>query len=152
MLDWGVAKVLGAEDPCLRSIDEPPPSQRVDAGSTPPTLAGSVLGTPGYMAPEQLAERVAATPAADVYALGAMLYEVLTLALLHGKGPMEERIGSTLLGDADAARARLDELGVAPELAAACLRAPRASPTAGSPPRASRALPRRRSDQAPGAR
>src|SRR5262249_17343656 len=75
VLDWGLAKVAGHPDG-----EGGAAAVTVEAdGEGGETVAGQVLGTPAYMAPEQAEGRLDLLgPATDVYGLGAILYEILT--------------------------------------------------------------------------
>ena len=72
VIDWGLAKDLRAAD----DVQDPLPSLARVADSQM-TTAGSILGTPSFMAPEQ-ARGEEADERTDVYALGAILYTVLS--------------------------------------------------------------------------
>lgn len=66
--DFGIAKVFDG-----------------DAGAeSHSTLAGTMLGTPGYLAPEQAIDASRVDARADVYALGAIAFELLTGELPRG--------------------------------------------------------------------
>jgi hypothetical protein len=105
VLDWGLARVVGEavaevqhDDIDSLEIREP-----------------DLLGTPGYMSPEQLQKAAEAGRPADIYALGAILFEVLAGEPLHPRGPTA--LQSTVSGEVvtSVAKRRPDRL-VPPEL------------------------------------
>lgn len=120
VLDWGLAKTMGEEG---QTQTEDPVSFD-DLGGSGETVDGEVLGTPGYMAPEQLdGVHGNVGPHSDIYALGALLFELMTSEPLHARKTPQQAIGSTI-GGADArAHARYPDRQVPPELEAICVRA-----------------------------
>jgi tetratricopeptide (TPR) repeat protein len=83
ILDWGIAKDLRATAvPAADDADGTAAS--ASARIEPLTVDGAVMGTPGYMAPEQ-ASGEPGDERTDVYGLGGMLYHVLAGAPPHGK-------------------------------------------------------------------
>jgi predicted Ser/Thr protein kinase len=85
--DFGLAKLLGQKsaDPLL-------------------TSAGQVMGTPHYMAPEQMERPLTVDHRADIYSLGVVFYEMLTGELPLGrfaapsqKAPMDARLDQVVL-------------------------------------------------------
>jgi len=87
VVDWGLARVLGQAGEEERGEEGGP----VPADGR--TVSGTVLGTPQFMAPEQ-ARGEAVDERADVYALGAMLYFLLTGAPPHAGSTSAEVLAS----------------------------------------------------------
>jgi thiol-disulfide isomerase/thioredoxin len=90
------------------------------------TLSGAILGTPGYMAPEQAAGRKDVSVAADVHGLGAVLYELLT-----GRAPFQSESHMEVLFqvlERDAAAPRSINRLVHPDLETVCLKCLRKDP------------------------
>lgn len=112
--DFGLARGLGVDVEELRGSVEMLP-----AGPTETTV-GVVLGTPAYMSPEQ-ASGLAPEKRSDLYAVGAMLYEMLTKEIPFERATLQETV---LAHVNDVPRdPRLLAPDCSPALAAICLRA-----------------------------
>ena len=124
-MDWGLAKVLSRAGGVEAGTDhEVKAAQTVIATARAESdfdlsLAGSVMGTPAYMAPEQArGENEQIDERADVFALGSILCEILTgksAAIGRTVGEVKRKVA---LGDLSEAYARLDACGADAELIA----------------------------------
>jgi serine/threonine-protein kinase len=102
VLDWGLARLVGEVEPSAA------PAKRL-------SVPGEMMGTPLYMAPEQMGDPDVGAPA-DVFSLGAILFEILTL--------QRARDPHALFAPVDARPStRTPDLTVAPELETICVKA-----------------------------
>lgn len=117
LLDWGLAKVLQGEKETVEPVPAGSGSLPADA-----TQAGTIMGTPAYMAPEQASGHIdQVDQRSDVYALGAILYQLLT-----GRAPFQGHTTEDVLRQVirdEPVRPRQVRANVSVALEAICLRA-----------------------------
>jgi len=114
VLDWGIARLVSSK---AEEAREPLPTESVGL-----TESGSFLGTPGYMGPEQARGDDDLDARIDVYALGCVLFELLTGEAMHQGKAMPQLLATP--SDADRSPAlRAPEREIPPELDALFLAA-----------------------------
>jgi serine/threonine protein kinase len=102
VMDWGLAKILRSEAPSVDADADPqatilekpkPPAQESDSTkSSVITGHGTVMGTPGYMSPEQARGEVEVLDArSDIFSLGALLRFILLQRTPAGIAPRLDR-------------------------------------------------------------
>jgi eukaryotic-like serine/threonine-protein kinase len=125
VMDWGLAKVLargGIVDDAKAGKEKPPETLIATARSGSDlelSHAGSILGTPSYMAPEQARGEIdRVNQRADVFALGSILGEILTGSPAFTGRTSMEVVRKASRGDTGEALARLEACGAEADLIA----------------------------------
>jgi len=95
VLDFGLAKAIGSGSAGVTSIADSPTMT-----SPVMTAVGLILGTAGYMAPEQARGRPV-DKRADIWAFGALLYEMLTGRQLFAGETVSDVLAGVLKSDVD---------------------------------------------------
>jgi formylglycine-generating enzyme required for sulfatase activity/tRNA A-37 threonylcarbamoyl transferase component Bud32 len=126
VMDWGLAKVLGSHSAEETDPDGTAPGtaiQSIRESDSAFTQAGSVLGTPAYMPPEQAIGAIHKVDArSDVFGLGAILAVILTGKPPFAASSVETTRLQAAQGNLEECFARLDASGAEPELVSLCKR------------------------------
>jgi len=142
LMDWGLAKVGEAAAAGTRSeLGSPRLSDDQDQdggqaegvhaarGRFDITVDGAVIGTPAYMSPEQASGQISKMDnRSDVYALGAILYEILTLHPPIAGSDLKDVLRKAMLGHIEPPERRAPERQPPKDLAAIAMKALSADP------------------------
>lgn len=125
LMDWGLAKVGVVDVPDPAGLDDPTPTaaNRPTVHKLDETHDGAVLGTPVYMPPEQAMGQISSMDArSDVYALGAILYEMLTLRTPVEGEEIQEVLHKVILGHISAPEALTPQRAIPRDLSAVAMK------------------------------
>ena len=136
IMDWGMAKRLGDEAPKPSATDEISSTDSqtheadtalmsMDSSLQDPLRAlsreGDIIGTPAYMSPEQArGELDVVSRASDVFALGAILFEILSHELLYDGSTATEVLAKARHHQVEPVEHRLEDQTVDAELIELC--------------------------------
>jgi WD40 repeat protein/serine/threonine protein kinase len=127
VMDWGLAKVLGEAGTPAAADDSAPDLTRAwtEVSPTPEgvahTQAGSLVGTPAFISPEQaVGELAKVDERADVFGLGALLAVILTGKPPYAGASFESVRVLAVRGKVEDCLARLAGCGAEPELVSLC--------------------------------
>ena len=126
LLDWGLAKVFDEPDEFMDPTDTHP--QAPEAGDLGLTRAGKRYGTPLYMSPEQAMGNTDVDERCDIYLLGSILYEILSLKTLVWGDEMQEVLNRIILEEPMTPKEKSPDRDIPPALDAICMVALAKSP------------------------
>lgn len=123
LMDWGIARRIGPVD-----AGSSPRSKREIGGTD--TSMSAIVGTPGYMSPEQArGDQAALDERTDVFLIGALVYEALTRKAPYANADRSSTLRLAARGEFPPPRAIAGEGSVASELERIVLRAMAFEPT-----------------------
>lgn len=122
VLDWGLAKRIGEEEETGEGKQAGDATRQLQRSLI--TLDGDIVGTPAYMPPEQALGDVAKLDErSDIYALGAILYSVLTGQPPFAGGRLQDVLRAVATGRFFSPSERVPSKQIARELEAIVLKA-----------------------------
>ncbi|HKY29011.1 MAG TPA: protein kinase, partial [Pyrinomonadaceae bacterium] len=95
VLDFGLARTSETTSSLLASLDEDSPTRHLPDRTPSPTVPGAIMGTAGYMSPEQVRGKVV-DKRSDIFSFGCVLYEMLTGVQAFRGDTVADSIGATL--------------------------------------------------------
>ena len=130
LMDWGVARLMGDATETLDHEDvedervEHASRDAIERLTMAKTMDGVAIGTPGFMSPEQVSgDLLHLDGRSDVWSLGAILYELLTLQSAYEAPSVYALMFAAAGGPPTDPRERAPSLNIPVEIAEVCLRA-----------------------------